>query len=78
MQRAVGDVEVGAVERDGQQALEAGTGDADRRGRPRRRSNSARIGRTPSRVRASHSAAPVIFGTGIASSAAVNLRQTAS
>lgn len=34
MQRAVGDVEVGAVERDGQQALEAGTGDADRRGRP--------------------------------------------
>ncbi|BAC68083.1 hypothetical protein SAVERM_374 [Streptomyces avermitilis MA-4680 = NBRC 14893] len=44
---------------------------------PRRRSNRARTGRTPSRVRASHNAVPLIVTTSIESSAAVSLRQTA-
>lgn len=34
MQRAVGDIEAGAVDRDGQQTFETGAGGTDRRGRP--------------------------------------------
>ncbi|GAA2078073.1 hypothetical protein [Actinomadura alba] len=44
---------------------------------PRSRSNRARIGRTPSRARACHSAVAVTFGTGSEPNAAVSLAHTA-